>query len=125
MSAVASPSIGVCLGSPQDIPLGQGRIYLVDGQALAVFRRRDGRIFTLENVCPHRGGPLADGLLGDGEVVCPLHGWRFDLETGRGLTDPCGVRSFATRVVAGLVYVFLSTGSDADYWVERNADEQS
>jgi nitrite reductase (NADH) small subunit len=125
MSAVASPSIGVRLGSPEDIPLGQGRIYLVDGQALAVFRRRDGRIFALENACPHRGGPLADGLLGDGEVICPLHGWRFDLESGRGLTDPCGVRSFATRIVAGHLYVFLSTASGADYWLERNADERS
>ncbi len=95
----------VCLGPLEDIPPGEGRAYLVDDQAIAVFRRRDGRVFALANRCPHRGGPLADGILGGDEVICPLHSYRFELTTGKGLTDPCDVRGFPVRSVGGRLYL--------------------
>ena len=105
MSAVADRCMEVCVGSLDDIPPGQGRAYRVGTDEIAVFRRRDGRIFALDNRCPHRGGPLADGLVGGDEVICPLHSWRFDLASGRGLTDPCGVRGHSVRVEHGRVYL--------------------
>jgi nitrite reductase (NADH) small subunit len=65
-----------------DIPIGEGRALAVGGKEIAVFRLRDGSLRALGAACPHRGGPLADGILDDNVVVCPLHGYTYDLETG-------------------------------------------
>jgi nitrite reductase (NADH) small subunit len=70
------------LGSVEDIPLGEGRTYAVEGRQIAVFRMRDGSLRALDAVCPHRGGPLADGLTDAQVVVCPLHNFTYDLRTG-------------------------------------------
>ena len=72
------------LGSLDQIPLGQGMCFIFDGQEIAVFRNRDGRIFAIENRCPHRRGPLSEGIIGNEQVVCPLHGHKFNLTTGQG-----------------------------------------
>jgi nitrite reductase (NADH) small subunit len=72
------------LGSATAIPLGQGRCYVVGGQEFAVFRQRDGRLFATENRCPHRRGPLSEGIVGDGRVICPMHAHQFNLQTGTG-----------------------------------------
>jgi nitrite reductase (NADH) small subunit len=72
----------IALGSIDDIPVGEGRAYAIDGRQIAVFRRRDGSLRALDAVCPHRGGPLADGLIDTRVVVCPLHSFTYDLETG-------------------------------------------
>ena len=53
-----------------------------DGRDVAVFRCRSGEVYATEAECPHRGGPLADGLVGSHSVICPLHGFVFDLRTG-------------------------------------------
>ena len=55
----------VTLGSVDDIPYGEGRAYAVEGRQIAVFRLRDGSLRAVDAVCPHRGGPLADGLTDD------------------------------------------------------------
>jgi nitrite reductase (NADH) small subunit len=76
-----------------EIPVGEGRALDVDGRQVAVFRLRDGSVRALAAVCPHRGGPLADGLLDQDVVVCPLHGFSYDLrsgaETGNGGEPVC------------------------------------
>ncbi|MEU4688849.1 Rieske 2Fe-2S domain-containing protein [Actinoplanes sp. NPDC023714] len=72
----------VVLGSLHDIPLGEGRSYAVDGQMIAVFRLRDGSLRAVDAVCPHQGGPLADGQIDNKVVVCPLHLFAWDLATG-------------------------------------------
>ncbi|OBK50388.1 Rieske 2Fe-2S domain-containing protein [Mycobacterium sp. 1081908.1] len=76
----------VILGPVDDIPLGEGRTYAISGRQIAVFRLRDGSLRALDAVCPHRGGPLADGLTDGRVVVCPLHGFTYDLETGCEIT---------------------------------------
>ena len=63
------------------IPAGRGMTVSVQGRPFALFRL-DGAIYALEGSCPHRGGPLGEGLLENGSVYCPLHGWEFDLKTG-------------------------------------------
>lgn len=70
------------IGSIDEIPVGEGRAYAVDGVQVAVFHLRDGSVRALHAVCPHRGGPLADGLIDGRVVVCPLHGFTYDLVSG-------------------------------------------
>jgi nitrite reductase (NADH) small subunit len=74
------------LGPVDEIPLGEGRAYPVAGDMVAVFRLRDGSLRALSAVCPHRGGPLADGQIDQKVVICPLHLHAFDLTTGCSLT---------------------------------------
>jgi nitrite reductase (NADH) small subunit len=80
------------IGSVHDIPPGEGRTYAVDGDMIAVFRLRDGSVRALSAVCPHKGGPLADGQIDLKQVVCPLHLNAWDLTTGCSLS---GLQSIA------------------------------
>jgi nitrite reductase (NADH) small subunit len=64
-----------------DVPLLEGRRAFVDGRPIAIYRLPSGWAAT-DADCPHRGGPLADGLLTGQCVTCPLHGRKFDLQTG-------------------------------------------
>ncbi|MGK2881680.1 MAG: Rieske (2Fe-2S) protein [Mycobacterium sp.] len=77
-----SASEPVAIGSVDEIPVGEGRTYAVEGEQIAVYRMRDGSLRALGAVCPHKGGPLADGLTDDDVVVCPLHGYTYDLRSG-------------------------------------------
>ena len=75
-----------------------GRVVEVGGQKIAIFNV-GGRYYAIENTCPHRGGPLAEGKIEGDEVICPWHGPRFNVTTGAVLEPPGqGVRSFAVRV---------------------------
>jgi nitrite reductase (NADH) small subunit len=86
------------LGPAATIPLGEGRVYAVHGENIAVFRTRAGAVYAVQAACPHRGGPLADGLVGGTTLICPLHGWKFDLSTGQALFGDCGVKTYPVRV---------------------------
>lgn len=101
------PAREVCLGHLESIALGQGRTFRIGSEHIAVFRLRDGRVRAIENECPHRGGPLAEGITGAGAVVCPYHAWKFDLDTGECFSDPCSLRTFPVRVEDGLIYMTL------------------
>lgn len=103
----AALEIVVPLGPVEAIPLGQGRAYVVDGRAIAVFRQRDGQLFATQNACPHRGGPLADGIIGAGKVICPLHAWKFDLKTGACLGGAGTILTYAVREEGGRIILTL------------------
>lgn len=68
------------------------------GEKVAVFRTRSGGVFAVQAACPHRGGPLADGLLGGTTLICPLHAWKFDVSTGEVLFGECGLKVYPVRV---------------------------
>ena len=93
----------------ENIPLREGRAVIVDGKELAVFNLGD-RFLAVENRCPHRGGPLSDGIVSGNQVVCPLHAWRVCLEDG-SVVKPAGekacVSSYRTKVESGIVSVQL------------------
>ncbi|HEY2221139.1 Rieske (2Fe-2S) protein [Actinomycetospora sp.] len=75
-------AVSVRLGPVEQIPVGEGRAFLVGDEPVAVFRPRSGGLFALRAVCPHRGGPLADGLVDAELVMCPLHNHQFRLADG-------------------------------------------
>lgn len=86
-----------CVGHEEDIPLGEGREFCVAGHRVAVFRQRDGALAAVQASCPHRAGRLADGMVGMGSVVCPLHNRRFSLATGAGDEDGESVAVYLVR----------------------------
>jgi nitrite reductase (NADH) small subunit len=102
----------ITVGPVDDIPVGEGRAYAVDGRRIAVFRLRNGSLRALDAVCGHRGGPLADGLADDRVVICPLHNYTYDLATG------CEVANGGAAVRAYRAYVddagVIRLGVDAD-----------
>jgi nitrite reductase/ring-hydroxylating ferredoxin subunit len=72
---------------PQEIQEGSAKLVRVSNEEIAMFKHQ-GRLCALQNNCPHEGGQLAMGWIEGGEVVCPLHGYKFDLKTGACSTDP-------------------------------------
>jgi nitrite reductase/ring-hydroxylating ferredoxin subunit len=90
-----------------DIPSKHGRQVVVDGRWVALFNL-DGTYHAIDALCLHRGGPLADGLVGNCTVTCPWHGWQFDVTTGTLIQDPSvGVTRHDTRIVGDEVQVRL------------------
>jgi nitrite reductase (NADH) small subunit len=95
----------------ENVPPREGRAVRVRGLEIAIFNL-NGRYLTIENACPHKGGPLCDGIVSGTTVVCPLHGQRFDLETGAPVlaSQPGCVATFPTRVENGTILVHLDGG---------------
>ena len=90
-----------------DLGAGQAKVVEVGGRSVAVFNV-DGRFYAIDNVCPHRGGPLGEGDVDGTVVVCPWHGWRWDVTTGANANNPAvKIACFATRVTDGDVFVEL------------------
>lgn len=89
-----------------DIAVGLGRAFEVGGRPLAVFRGRDDRVFAVNGKCPHKNGPLADGMLIGEQVVCPLHAFRFHGAKGEcDQPGTCGIETFPAEVRDGTVFV--------------------
>jgi nitrite reductase (NADH) small subunit len=88
-----------------DVPLGEGRQADIDGVRVAIFHTAGGW-YAVQASCPHRGGPLADGLVGERSVICPLHAFRFDLTDGAPLGHGCpALQTFPVEVRGEEVYV--------------------
>ncbi len=90
-----------------DLPVGQIRHVKVGRRDIAVARVGD-EFFALSNVCRHAFAPLAEGFMDGYHVMCPWHGWRYDVRDGTTDHPDADVRTFPTRVVAGEVFVTLS-----------------
>ncbi len=73
--------------SRSDIPIGEGKCVEVGGKAIALFNA-GGTFLAIDNTCVHRGGPLGEGTLQGDVVTCPWHGWKYDIKSGRSLTNP-------------------------------------
>ena len=90
------------IGNVSQIPKGEGRNFALAGsfgdQRVAVFHTRDGGVFATQADCPHKGGPLADGLTDGRTVVCPLHDRVYDFATGAGIGTDCNVRVYPVRI---------------------------
>ncbi len=94
------------IGHIDDIPLRGARKVKTRQGCIAVFRTDEAEIFATANTCPHKGGPLDEGIVHDRKVTCPLHNWVFDLETGQALgADEGRIETFAARVEDGRVLI--------------------
>lgn len=94
------------VGAVEDIPLRGARVVKSPRGDIAVFRAADGHVFALDDRCPHKGGPLSQGIVHDRAVTCPLHNWVICLETGavKGPDEGC-TEAIAVRVQEGRIYV--------------------
>ena len=95
----------VLVGSVDQIGLGQGRCFLIGARKVALFRLRNGKVYALDAVCPHRAGPLAEGVIGHDTVICPFHGYKFSLADGRGLDNDFAVSSYPAEVRDGMIFL--------------------
>lgn len=99
-------------GRLDDIPPGEGREFVLGGDRIAVFRMRNGSVYAISALCPHRDGPLADGLTGGSTVVCPFHGRKFDLVTGEA-SEGCGVQTYPVQIEEnGVIMITLPHASN-------------
>lgn len=103
---MTTTAIRIPLCTLDDIATGLGRAFDVGGRSLAVFRGRDGKVFAVEGRCPHKGGPLADGMLIGEQVVCPLHAFRFHGESGEcDQANVCAIETYPAEVQNGTVVI--------------------
>jgi nitrite reductase (NADH) small subunit len=88
-----------------EIPAGQGKTIEVDGKQIALFNV-DGTLYAIDNTCKHRGGPLGEGELDGTNVICPWHGWTYNVTNGECLDEPdCHVETYDVRVEGNDVLV--------------------
>jgi nitrite reductase (NADH) small subunit len=95
------------LGPVEEIPLGEGRAFVVGGSQVAVFRLRDGSLHATQAACPHAGGPLADGQTDVDVLVCPLHLYAYRWIDGASTSGAAPIRVFPVRDVDGQIVVEL------------------
>lgn len=104
--------IDICLVT--DIPVLGARTARLSGTKIAIFRTRDDQVFALEDSCPHKQGPLSQGIVHGHRVTCPLHEWVFELESGEAMAPDVGcTRRFPTRVTDGMVAIDLDIEDSA------------
>jgi nitrite reductase (NADH) small subunit len=97
-----------------EIPALGARVVKVGERAIAIFRTSDDRIFALLDRCPHRGGPLSQGIVHGSCVTCPLHDWVIRLDSGEALAPDEGhTERFSVRIEGGTVLLGLPRGQAA------------
>jgi nitrite reductase (NADH) small subunit len=97
------------IGSITDIPRRGARCVDTPQGKIAVFRTSEDRVFAIEDHCPHKGGPLSQGIVHGAAVTCPLHNWVISLETGKALgADEGSVRTIPVRVEGDKLFIALS-----------------
>ena len=91
-----------------EIPSAQARTVKAGDTMIAVFRLTDDRVKAVENRCPHKQGPLAEGIVSGDDILCPLHNWRIHLDSGEvAAPDEGCVKTYATKVENGMVLLKL------------------
>jgi len=102
------------VGPINAIPLRGARTVKTPRREIAVFRTASDEFFALENKCPHKGGPLSEGIVHGRKVACPLHNWIIDLESGQatGADHGCA-RSFPVKIEHGRIYLDMNVAAAA------------
>ena len=97
------------VGTLADIPKQGARVVRTQDGDIAVFRTADDQVFALRDRCPHKGGPLSQGIVHGNKVACPLHDWKIHLDTGLAVApdEGCAAR-FPVRVEGGTIFLSLA-----------------
>lgn len=91
-----------------EIPKLGSRVIDAKTMKIAVFRTSDDQVFAIRNACPHKGGPLSEGIVHGTSVTCPLHNWKIDLASGKALAPDEGCSNvFPAKIESGMVFVDL------------------
>ena len=103
------------IGHIEDIPRQGSRVVRTSTGEVALFRSVDDKVYALDNKCPHKGGPLSQGIVHGRRVTCPLHNWVIDLETGVAVAPDQGcAQHYEVRVAHGLVFLEIkATAAEA------------
>ncbi|SPJ24092.1 nitrite reductase small subunit NirD [Palleronia abyssalis] len=94
------------IGALDDIPLRGARVVKTPAGCVALFRTAGAEVFATSNTCAHKGGPLAEGIVHDRKVTCPLHNWVWSLETGEAQgADEGRIATYPVRVEGGRILI--------------------
>lgn len=89
-----------------DIPVLGARTIEINNIVIAVFRNSSDQVFALKDECPHKKGPLSQGIVHGTTVTCPLHNWKISLENGEAIAPDEGcANTFETMIKEGVVYI--------------------
>jgi nitrite reductase (NADH) small subunit len=93
----------------EEIPKLGSRVIKTDSLNIAVFRTSDNKVFAMKDECPHKKGPLSQGIVHGSSVTCPLHNWKIDLASGEALGPDQGcTNTYPVKVENGMVYLSLA-----------------
>jgi nitrite reductase (NADH) small subunit len=93
----------------EEIPKLGSRVIKTDTVNIAVFRTSDDKVFAMKDQCPHKQGPLSQGIVHGSSVTCPLHNWKIDLASGEALGPDQGCTNvYPVKVENGMVYLSLA-----------------
>jgi nitrite reductase (NADH) small subunit len=99
------------VGHIEDIPRQGSRVVNTSLGEIALFRSLDDQVFALENRCPHKGGPLSQGIVHGKRVTCPLHNWVIELENGNAVAPDVGcAHPHEVRVAHGVLFLEAAAG---------------
>lgn len=100
------------IGHVDEIPYLGSRVIKTSGADIAVFKTSTGEVFALEDKCPHKGGPLSQGIVHGRSVSCPLHNWNISLEDGEALGPDSGcAHVISVQIDKGRIYLALDLAS--------------
>lgn len=103
------------IGALENVPVRGARVLKTPLGCVAVFRTAEAEVFAVSDTCPHKGGPLSEGIVHGQSVTCPLHNWVFDLNTGQAKgTDEGQIATYAVRVQAGRILLDATRLSKQD-----------
>lgn len=95
-----------------EIPQLGARVVRTDTMDIALFRTSKDEVFALKDACPHKGGPLSQGIVHGNTVTCPLHNWKINLDSGEALAPDEGCTNrFPVKIEDGKVYLALSVAA--------------
>jgi nitrite reductase (NADH) small subunit len=101
------------VGRLDDIPRLGARVVRAPDGDIAVFRAADDRVFALRDKCPHKGGPLSQGIVHGHKVTCPLHNWHIELQSGTAVAPDVGCTGvYPVRIENGVIYLSFAPVAD-------------
>jgi len=107
------------IGALNDIPRRGARCVMTPQGKIAVFRTMEDQVFAIDDHCPHKGGPLSQGIVHGASVTCPLHNWVISFETGKALgADEGSVKTIAIKRDGERIFALLERTAVA---AEQNA----